>query len=75
MGIKFSRHAKRRMKLYKIPERVIIDILLQLEVSEGLHEHIEEIEGFKYPLKIVFSVQNEHKTVVTTYPLKKGLSK
>lgn len=51
MKIKFSRHAKRRAKLYKIPESVIIEILHKKELSQGTHEIIENTEGFKYPLK------------------------
>ena len=33
---------------------------------------IREIPGFKYPIKIVFSVESNMITVITNYPLKKG---
>jgi len=72
MKIKISRHAKRRAKLYNIPESVIIDILKVKELSQGVHEIIETVEGFKYPLKIVVTVEDDTITVITNYPLKKG---
>jgi len=51
--IKFSRHAKRRAKLYRIPESTILKILEGKEFHPGTHELMENAEGFKYPLKIV----------------------
>ncbi|MBN1639503.1 MAG: DUF4258 domain-containing protein [Ignavibacteriales bacterium] len=72
MVIKFSRHAKRRAKLYNISEDIVINILENLELSEGEHEIIRDVSGFKYPLKIVVTVENDIATVVTNYPLKKG---
>jgi len=70
--IKFSRHAKRRAKLYNISEDIVINILENLELSKGEHEIIKDVEGFKYPLKIVVKVENDSTIVVTNYPLKKG---
>ena len=72
MVIKFSRHAKRRAKLYNISEDIIINILENLDLSEGEHEIIRDVEGFKYPLKIVVKVESDIVTVVTNYQLKKG---
>ena len=72
MVIKFSRHAKRRAKLYNISEDIVINILENLELSKGEHEIIKDVEGFKYPLKIVVKVENDSTIVVTNYPLKKG---
>jgi len=72
--IKFSRHAKRRAKLYDIPEITIEKILADLGLHEGEHELIKEVPGFKYPIKIVVSVENNIMTVITNYPLKKGRS-
>lgn len=72
MQIKFSRHAKRRAKLYKIPESVLVKILEGKELSKGTHEIIENAEGFKYPLKIVITLEDDIITVITNYPLKKG---
>ncbi|MBI4652078.1 hypothetical protein HY745_12550 [Candidatus Desantisbacteria bacterium] len=75
MNIKFSRHAKRRAKLYDISESIIINILTNMNLSQGEHEIIKEVIGFKYPLKIVISVENDIITVITNYPLKKGIKK
>ena len=75
MKIKFSRHAKRRGKLYKISEEAVKNILERKNLSQGNHEIIEDIEGFKYPLKIVISVEKDIITVITNYPLKKGKKK
>lgn len=75
MKIKFSRHAKRRTKLYGISETIITDILTNMNLHQGEHEIIKNVSGFKYPLKIVVSVQEDLITVVTNYPLKKGRKK
>jgi len=73
--VKFSRHAKRRAKLYEIPESKIKKILADLDLSKGEHELIRDIAGFKYPIKIIVSVENNVITVITNHPLKKGRSK
>ncbi|OHB90146.1 MAG: hypothetical protein A3D13_09475 [Planctomycetes bacterium RIFCSPHIGHO2_02_FULL_40_12] len=75
MRIKFSRHAKRRAKLYKIPETMVEKILEGLGLTDGEHEIIRNVSGFKYPIKIVFAVENDIMTVITNYPLKKGRGK
>ena len=72
MEIKFSRHAKRRAKLYKIPESTIIKVLEGKELNQGNQEIIENVKGLKYPLKIIVAVENDIITIVTNYPLKKG---
>ncbi|MCJ7673578.1 MAG: DUF4258 domain-containing protein [Sedimentisphaerales bacterium] len=73
MKIKFSRHAKRRAKLYNISESIISEVLENKDLSgQGIHEVLENVEGFKYPLKIVIAVENDIITIVTSYPLKKG---
>ena len=72
MQIKFSRHAKRRADLYRIPEATITEILEKKELSAGKYEIIEDVETFKYPIKIVVAVENDIITVVSSYPLKKG---
>lgn len=72
MTIKFSRHAKRRAKLYKISEEIIRDILSNLNLSDGEREIIKDIKGFKYPIKVVVKVESKAITVLTNYPLKKG---
>jgi len=73
MKIKFSRDAKRRAKLYNISESVILEVLENKDLSgQGIHEILEDVEGFKYPLKVVVAVENDIITIVTSYPLKKG---
>lgn len=72
--VKFSRHAKRRAKLYEIPESTIKKILADSKLNDGEHELIRDITGFEYPIKIVISVENDIMTVITNYPLKKGRS-
>ena len=73
MKIKFSRHAKRRAKLYNISESIILKVLENKDLShQGINEIIENVEGYKYPLKIVIAVENDIITIVTSYPLKKG---
>ncbi len=74
MIIKLSRHAKRRAKLYKIPEGAIRKILEDMDLDEGEHEFIKDISGFTFPIKIVVVVEDVA-TVVTNYPLKKGRRK
>ena len=70
--VKFSRHAKRRAKLYEIPESTVEKMLANLDLSDGEHELIRDIAGFRYPIKIVVSIENDIMTVITNYPLKKG---
>jgi hypothetical protein len=72
MEIIYSRHAKRRTKLYGIPEDAITNILRKMKLSSGDHEIIKHIPGFQHPLKIVVTVDVNLMTVVTNYPLKKG---
>ena len=71
--IKFSRHAKRRANLYQIPESTILKILEGRELSPGTHQIIQRVEGFQYPLKVILAVQGDVITIITNYPLKKGL--
>ncbi|MCB2262817.1 MAG: hypothetical protein LGR52_07755 [Candidatus Thiosymbion ectosymbiont of Robbea hypermnestra] len=72
MNIKFSRHAKRRAKLYKIKAGTIEGILNDMSFLDGKYELIRNVTGFGYPIKIVVVVENGVITVVTNYPLKKG---
>jgi len=72
MIIKFSLHARRRAKLYKISESSVEKIIKDLELNEGEHEAIKNVSGFRYPLKIVVAVEGDIMTVITNYSLKKG---
>lgn len=71
MRVEFSRHAKRRMQLYNIPESTLLEILENIELSQGEHEIIEDVSGIKFPVKMVIAVEGEIITVITAYPLKK----
>lgn len=44
-----------------------------MELNQGKHEIIRDVDEFKYPLKIVVSVEEGIITVITNYPLKKGI--
>ena len=73
MIIKFSRHAKRRPKLYNIPKSVVKNVLENLNLKRDKHEIVKEVAGFKYPTKMVVVVEENIITVITNYPLKKGV--
>jgi len=75
MKIKFSRHARRRARLYRIPLSLIEDILKKKDLTPGKHEIIETVSGCRFPLKIVVSVENDVIVVITNYPLKKRRKK
>lgn len=75
MKFQFSRHAKRRAKLYDIQESAILEIVSKADLPDGIHEIIGEIPGHKLPLKIVVSVEGKNAMVITNYPLKKGWQK
>lgn len=73
MEIGFSRHAKRRAKLYGIPESTVERIIANANLADGENQIIELAPGFKFPLKIIAVLEGQVITVITTYPLKKGL--
>jgi len=73
--LKFSRHAKRRGKLYRIPEETVKKILERKKLKKGYQEIIEYIKNFKYPLKLVISYENGIIIVITIYLLKKRRKK
>ena len=53
MNLKFSRHAKRRMKLYGISEEIVKNILVD---SENIEERlvVKKVPGFNYSIKVVY---------------------
>jgi hypothetical protein len=75
MEIKFSRHARRRAKLYGISKTTLTDILAHMNLHGGEHEIIKHVPGFQYPVKMLVSVEEDFITVITNYPLKKGRKK
>lgn len=70
MSIIFSRHARRRMKLYNITESVI-QYIVQEATTEGKQERIKKITDFKLPIKVVFDRQPQETVIITAYLLKK----
>ena len=79
LKIQFSRHARRRMKLYNLSEGNVSSVILnhnpELDFPEGKQEIISEkvLSGHGYPIKVVLLVEKDCITVITAYPLKKGL--
>ena len=45
------------------------------ELNHGNQEIIAVVEGFTYPLKVVVNVGSDIITVITNYPLKKGVTR
>jgi len=77
--IKFSRHAKRRMKLYGISEEDVLNVLRngRKEPSEDERKvFLHDInEKFKYPVKIITTQSDKALVIVSAYPLKKRRKK
>jgi len=71
----FSRHARRRGKLYRISQETVRKVLKGKKLKQGKQEFTENIPGFQYPLKVIVSVDGARTTVITSYPLKKGSKK
>ena len=81
MNIKFSRHAKRRLKLYKINENDVISSIkhelsrVKNKIKYEITVNGTYIRRYKYPLKIIFIKKESDIIVITVYPLKKGKRK
>jgi hypothetical protein len=73
LHINFSRHAKRRIKLYDIEEQEIIKIINnEKHIKLGQNEIVRKISGHRYSIKIVFDFEKDYIIVITAYPLKRG---
>ena len=73
VNIRFSHHAKRRMKLYNISEPTVIGIIKNAKITPNCEQIIfGNVQTYKIPLKIVFESNDENITIITVYPLKKG---
>ncbi len=72
MEIKFSRHAKRRMQLYKILQEDVINTIKAFMANNRSASGKKEVVNKELSLKIVFSVERDKIIVITAYPLKKG---
>ena len=81
MEIIFSKHATRRMALYGIQQIDIansIETHIKLkELVFGKNEFIDVVlkERYKLPIKIVVDIAKHAVTVITVYPLKKGITR
>jgi hypothetical protein len=77
--IKFSRHSKRRMKLYGISEEDVLNVLRnsRKETSgDGKIFFLHDInEKFKYPIKVITVQGDKAFVIVSAYPLKKRRKK
>ncbi len=73
MDIKISRHAKRRIKLYNIPEEKIFQIITAAQPHRGKQTIVKKIIGYSYPVKIIFELSDNQLIVITCYPLKRGV--
>jgi hypothetical protein len=80
MQISISRHARRRLRLYSIDEA---DVIAALERGMATAKRtgtrgvlIDETLAckYKFPLKIVFEMEQTEVCVITTYPLKRGVA-
>ena len=66
------------MQLYKIDEKDIIETIKAYIADKvltlGKHEIVNKnmAEKYKYPLKIIFSKENNKIVIITAYPLRKG---
>lgn len=76
--IYFSRHAKRRMRLYNIAEEEVQTILRGKKRDEWISDDRNEVidhgvlSQHGYPIKVVFTLEGDAITVITAYPLKRG---
>ena len=81
MPITISRHAKRRIALYEIDPGDILAIIKRYmkekHTSEGKHIVVDQnaVGKYGFPLKIAFTIEGSKITVITAYPLKKGVNK
>ena len=73
MNIVFSRHARRLMKLYKIPKHIVVGIVEETgDIPTGKNEFVKAVDGFKYPVKVVVRKEQTTVLVITAYLLKRG---
>jgi len=81
MEIKISRHAKRRMSLYRIDESDVIEtikremtsMITMSETRTAVNRDLSSKYGF--PLKVVFVHEGHTVIVVSAYPVKKEREK
>jgi len=64
MNFHYSRHAKRRMRLYRI-SKFTVESLLEGVQGIGKQEIIKKIHRYKYPIKVVFEIKNDFIMIIT----------
>ena len=75
MRLRFSRHAKNNMRLYKIGEDDIEEVL---DAPDYIYEEggrkvfIKKVRKFTDPLKVVTAMKADESVVVTVYPFSKA---
>jgi hypothetical protein len=68
------------MNLYNLTENAVVSVIKQQNPNVDFLSGKYEILGDKktlhgYPLKVVFSCENNEVIVITAYPLKRGIKK
>lgn len=74
--INYTRHAKRRMKLYDLCELDIENVIKTGEkeiISEEEFVFIARLSGRLLPVKVVCKLLENSYSIITCYPLKRGL--
>jgi len=71
--VRFSRHARRRMKLYNISENIVIEFISESISTIGRHVLVRKVAEHALPIKIVVEAKVNEIVVITAYPLKRGL--
>ena len=78
MTIRFSRHAKSRMRLYGVEKGDVELAIDRPDAAEKEGARTSVLKAFpgrfsEYPLKVVYEIRPEELLIVTVYPLKKRL--
>jgi len=76
MKIEFSRHAKRRMKLYNVAEADVMRVIQGhkgMRDAAGRHQVVDSLMRAKYhfPLKVVYLQTDEKIVVIAAYLVRK----
>jgi len=75
MKIKYSRHAKRRAKLYGISLVDVEAVLKRTKLLQGRQEITRSMKSRTLSVKIIVDVSQDTVTVITVYPLKRRRSR
>ena len=76
--IKYTRHSKRRLKLYNISEsdvEFVIKLGTKVEVDGNKFESMYNFDDKILALKVVYKVIGNDYIIITSYPLKRGIEK